>query len=61
MIGKNIVRFGLAALLAAGAIAVGSPRSLAQGPGGGFQMTPEMKAKIEAWRKWRDNHKKPVF
>ncbi|GAB4464398.1 MAG: hypothetical protein OHK0029_34290 [Armatimonadaceae bacterium] len=25
--------------------------------GGGFQMTPEMRAKMDKWRKWRDNHK----
>ena len=56
---KQTVRFGLAALLAVSALAVSAPHSLAQPPGGGggFQMTPEMKAKMEAWQKYRDNHK----
>ncbi len=32
--------------------------AVAQNQGGGdFQITPAMKAKMDAWRKWRDNHK----
>ena len=52
----------LAALLAI------STSAFAQGPGfgggrppgggpGGFQMSPEAMAKMQAWRKWRDSHK----
>jgi hypothetical protein len=29
----------------------------AQAQGGGFQMTPEMQAKIKAWQKWTEAHK----
>lgn len=37
---------------------VGVSRANAQGgPGGGFQMTPEMQAKIKAWQKWTEAHK----
>lgn len=38
-----------------------APSALAQGPGGGgpggFQIPPEARAKMERWRKWRENHK----
>ena len=50
------VRLGLATLLVAGACAAMTPGAKAQG-GGGFQMTPEMQAKIKAWQKWRESHK----
>jgi hypothetical protein len=29
----------------------------AQGPGGGFQPSPQMMATFQKWQKWRDNHK----
>lgn len=58
MIGTRTVRFGLAALLAAGTLAlVGAPAS-AQGFGGGGGMPPAIAAKIKAWQKWGDQHKK---
>jgi len=57
----KLLRFGLMTVLAMGACAVGGPRVLAQAPGGpgggGFQPTPEMKAKFAAWQKYRDQHK----
>src|SRR5207244_4835440 len=53
------VRVGLATLLVAGTMAFSAPTALAQPPGGGgFQMPPEMKAKIEALKKWGESHKK---
>lgn len=59
MIRRNGVRFGLAALLVVGVCAVSVPGAQAQGGpgGGGFQMPPQMRAKMEAWRKFRDQHK----
>jgi hypothetical protein len=52
------LRFGLATLLVAGVYAVSVPGAQAQGgPGGGFQMPPEMRAKIAAWQKFREQHK----
>ncbi len=54
---SRMVRYGATALLVAGACAVGAPRGIAQGGPGGFQMPPEMRAKIAAWQKWRDQHK----
>lgn len=55
---RKMMRFGLATLLVAGTYAMMTPSANAQGPGGGFQMPPEMKAKIEAWKKWGEQHKK---
>lgn len=40
-------------LLASSALAQGGPG----GPGGGFQMTPQMQARMKKWQKWRENHK----
>lgn len=37
-------------------MALATAAMFAQGPGG-MEMTPAMKAKFDAWRKWRDNHK----
>ncbi len=51
----------LRAIISASAIAilgaVSIPSAQAQGPGGGFQMPPEMQAKINAWKKWSEAHK----
>lgn len=46
-------------ILPALALAAVSPAVLAQGgPGGaGFQLPPAAKAKMDAWKKWRENHK----
>jgi hypothetical protein len=53
---QNRMRFGLAAVLAAGTLATVTSGALAQSPGGG-QIPPEIAAKIKAWTKWRDNNK----
>ncbi len=53
---RTITTVAALTLLTAGAYA--------QGPGsggpGGFQPTPQMMAQMQAWRKWRDNHKNVV-
>ncbi len=53
---------GIATLLSVGVIGLMSSAVIAQPPGGGppgggFQMTPEMKAKREAWNKYNGVHK----
>lgn len=48
------VRSLLVALAAATLLA---PIAHAQGPFGGGQITPEMRNRMQAWRKWRDSHK----
>src|SRR5439155_12230854 len=46
------------AVLPAAVLALVGQAALAQGPGGGgFQMTPEMQAKMKAWQKFRENNK----
>jgi hypothetical protein len=52
----SAMRYGLAAVLTVGVCAVSAPPTLAQGPGG-FQPTPQMRAKFAAWQKWRENNK----
>jgi uncharacterized membrane protein YgcG len=54
---SGIMRYGLAALLTVSVVLVGSPRASAQGGPGGFQPTPEMRAKFAAWQKWREANK----
>jgi uncharacterized protein YeaC (DUF1315 family) len=60
---RHIRRFVLPALVAAAAV-LPTLSALAQGPGGGggggFQMTPEMRARMEQMRKWRDSHKNVI-
>jgi hypothetical protein len=49
----------IGAVIAAGLV-LAATASFAQGPGGGgggFQPSPEMMAKFQAWGKWRDHHK----
>lgn len=46
----------LGAVAVIGVATVVTPGAQAQG-GGGFQMPPEIQAKIKAWQKWRDTHK----
>ena len=48
---------GFAALMVGSLMAIGSAGVQAQPPGGGFNMPPEMKAKIGAWKKWSEEHK----
>ena len=48
---------GFAALMVGGVMAVGATGALAQPPGGGFSMPPEIKAKIAAWKKYSEEHK----
>lgn len=49
---------GIATLLSVGVIGLTTSAAFAQPPsGGGFQMTPEMKAKREAWNKYNGVHK----
>jgi hypothetical protein len=48
---------GFAALMVGSLMAMGATGVQAQPPGGGFNMPPEMKAKIAALTKWRDQHK----
>ncbi len=39
-------------------LGMSAPHAQAQGgPGGGFQMPPEIQAKIKAWQKWSEAHK----
>jgi hypothetical protein len=50
-------RLGISALVLVGTLMVTAPRAEAQGAGGGG-MPPEMMAKIKAWQKWGEQHKK---
>jgi hypothetical protein len=51
------MRFGLAALMVAGTLAMFAPRAEAQFGGGG-QMPPGIAEKIKKWQKFREDHKK---
>ena len=57
MTAAELMRFGAATLVAAGAIGVLGSAAIAQPPGGG-QMPPEIQAKMKLWQKYRENHKK---
>ncbi|BDI29766.1 hypothetical protein CCAX7_18170 [Capsulimonas corticalis] len=61
---KQIIPLAALLALSTGAFAQGPgfggppPPGGFGGPGGGgFQMPPEARAKMQAWRKWRDSHK----
>src|SRR5207249_12253005 len=56
--GEDKMNRTMKAVLPAAALALVGQAALAQGPGGGgFQMTPEMQAKMKAWQKFRENNK----
>ncbi|MBV9852828.1 MAG: hypothetical protein JO250_24480 [Armatimonadetes bacterium] len=51
----------LTRMTAVASLALLAASAQAQGPGGGgFQPSPQMMAKFQAWQKWRDSHKNVV-